>query len=83
MPDASLSRRTRRRRALILHALAERGPMPAGELDAVTGRRTVLPDLWPLVDEGQVATGTARLDDGTWGVYYRLAEPHDSDKEGD
>lgn len=78
MPDARLSRRTRRRRALILRALAEHGPMAAARLDAVTGRRTVLPDLWSLVDEGQVAAGEARLDDGTWAVYYRLAEPHDT-----
>lgn len=82
MPDAHLSRRTRRRRAWILRALADHGPMPAARLDAVTGRRTVLPDLWPLVDEGLVVTGEALLDDGTWGVYYRVAEPHDTDKEG-
>jgi hypothetical protein len=74
-----------RRRAVVLRALAEHGPMPLGRLDRVTGWRSVRPGFWSLYAEGLIDSGEAVLPDGTRETYYRLADgalSHTTDKNG-
>lgn len=68
------SRRSRRRRAVILRALAEHGPVSLFTLTGVIGwwrLRPVLAEVERLEGEGKIFTGHASGPGGTTRTYYQ------------